>query len=125
MMSPSVHLLLERVIDTPLKLHCVILFAQRSIMRGTASQIAARLSRDIWSTKQALEELAEAGMLLPLPGDREAVYEYQPRQYFEEVLALLVEVYNDPLRRAELHDCVRELARYAPYRADFSQFVRV
>ena len=121
MITPSVHLLLERAIDTPVKLHCVMLFAQRTLTRGTAAQIAVRTSRDIWSTKQALEELAEAEILTRLPVDGEPVYEYAPKRYLEEALVLLVKAYNDPMQRVEVHDYVRELARYAPYRADFGQ----
>jgi hypothetical protein len=123
MMTSSVHLLLERAIDTPVKLQCVISFAQRTLSRGTTAQIAARISRDIWSTKQSLEELTEVGILTTLPFDGEPVYEYAPKRYLEEALALLVEAYNDPLRRVEVHDYVRELALYAPYRADFAQLV--
>ncbi len=123
MMTSTVHLLLERAIDTPVKLQCVISFAQRTLTRGTTAQIAGRISRDIWSTKQALEELAEAGILSTVPCDGEPIYDYTPKRYLNDALVLLVEAYNDPLRRVEVHDYVRELALYAPYRADFGQLV--
>ncbi|MBA3471067.1 MAG: hypothetical protein H0T53_15640 [Herpetosiphonaceae bacterium] len=123
MMTSSVHLLLERAIDTPVKLQCVVSFAQRTLSRGTTAHIAARISRDIWSTKQALEELTEAGILSTVPNDGEPIYEYAPKGYLKDALALLIDDYNDPLRRVEVHDYVRELALYAPYRADFGQLV--
>lgn len=125
MLSPSVHMLLERAIDTPLKLHCVMLFAQRTLTRGTVSQVASRLYRDAWSTRQTLDELMEAGILQAIPSDGEPMYEYRPRLYYNDVLGLLIETYNDPVQRGELHTAITELARYAPYRADFSRMIAI
>jgi hypothetical protein len=116
-------MLLERAIDTPLKLHCVMLFAQRTITSGTTAQVASRLCRDLWSTQQTLDELAEAGILLTLPRQGDTVYEYRPVRYLTDALSLLLEMYNDPVRRDELYNEVRELALYAPYRAHFTRVV--
>jgi hypothetical protein len=125
MLSPSVRMLLERAIDTPLKLHCVMLFAQRTITSGTTAQVASRLCRDHWSTQQTLDELAEAGILLTLPRQGDTVYEYRPVRYLTDALSLLLEMYNDPVRRDELYNEVRELALYAPYRAHFTRVVAI
>ncbi|HEY1016650.1 MAG TPA: hypothetical protein VGE07_28320 [Herpetosiphonaceae bacterium] len=123
MISPRVQLLLEAAIDTPAKLHCVMLFAQRTVSRGTSPQIASRLMRDIWTTRQALEELALAGLLSVTHGDGDPLYEYRPRADYLDALRLLVQTYEDPMSRDMLHQSVNELARYAPYRTDFSRAI--
>ena len=123
MISPPLQGLLEAAIDTPTKLHCVLLFAQRTVSRGTAAQIGSRLARDIWSTRQALEELALSGLFTLLAGDSEPLYEYRPRPEYQEALSLLLQTYNDPLSRDTLHQSVNELARYAPYRTDFTRAI--
>ncbi len=119
MISSSVYMLLEQAIDTPEKLHCVILFAQRTVNQGTAAHIARQLGRDIWSIERALKELSEAGILSVAGEGKSSCYHYQPRAYVVNALELLLQTYNDPILRSEVCDYVRELASYAPYRAHF------
>lgn len=121
MVVHSVEQLLVTAIDTPLKLHCVMVFAQKTISRGTAAQVARRLMRDIWSTQQALEELAAAEVLSVAAVDGEPVYEYKPAAEYVASLRNLVATYEDPVARDSLYESVRELALYAPYRTAFAQ----
>ena len=113
--------LLEHALDSQLKLHCLMLFTQRTLMRATAEQIGVRLSRDRWSVQEALDDLVACEILKPTPGKDGLTYEYTPSSNLAHLLGELTKAYEDPLQRVELYDQLSELAMYAPYRADFTQ----
>jgi hypothetical protein len=115
MIDPMVHRLLEQVIDSPIKLQLFLLYYENPCFEGTASQIANRIYRDIWSTREALRELAEDGLLLASSGS-EPVYRYRPRPEYRESILRLVQTYNEPLERDHIQRAVREIASYARYR---------
>ncbi len=124
MMPPSIHFSLEQVVDTPAKLHCVMLFAQRTITKGTLNHIAQHVGHDIWSIEQAAKELVEAGILQQTDTDLTQL-EYRPKPFFRDALELLTQAYTDPIQRNEIHDYMREISRYAPYRAHFNNVVMI
>lgn len=124
MMPSSIHLLLERVIDTPVKLHCVMLFAQRTITKGTIKHIAQHVGHDIWSIEQSIGELVDAGILQRSEAEIPQ-FVYAPQPYLRDALNLLMVAYSDPMQRSEIHDYVREVSRYAPYRAHFNTILTI
>src|SRR5688572_12537850 len=77
MIDPSVQHLLEQAIDSPIKLQLLLLYYENPRFEGTASQIAERIFRDIWSTRQALCEMSEDGLLFAA-GAGEPIYRYRP-----------------------------------------------
>lgn len=121
MVDPEVQRLLDQAIDTPVKLHLLLLFYENPRMEATPGAIADRLCRDIWSVSQALQELCEDGILLcTTVGRREPVYRYAPNKELVPVIERLVRGYDDPLERGQLQQYIRTLASYAPYRRSSS-----
>jgi hypothetical protein len=115
MVDPIVQRLLEQVIDSPIKLQLLLIFYENPRFEGTAAQIAGRLYRDIWSTRDALSELTEDGLLATVAGG-EPIYRYRPCTEYCEPIFRLVQSYNEPLERDQLQRSLREIASYAPYR---------
>ena len=115
MIDPTVQHLLEQVIDSPIKLQLLLLYDENPRFQGTGSQIAARTYRDIWSTREALRELAEDG-LLSTTGTADPVYSYRPHTEYREPISRLIQCYNEPLERDRLQAALHEIARNAPYR---------
>jgi hypothetical protein len=120
MIDPSVHRLLEQAIDTPIKLQLLLLYYENPRFEGSASQIAERIYRDIWSTREALSEMAEDGLLFAA-GLSEPVYRYWPRPEYREPIFRLAQCYNEPLERDQLQGTLREIASYTAYRRAASQ----
>lgn len=116
MIDPKVQSLLEHVVDSPIKLQLVLLFCEHPRLEGTASQIAERIYRDIWSTREALRELAEDGILYSFGAVGDVVYRYRPQPEHIAAIVQLCQHYNEPLERDQVQHIVREIARYAPFR---------
>lgn len=117
MVDPLVQRLLEKAIDTPVKLHLLLMFHENPRMEATPSALADRICRDIWSITQALHELAEDGVLRhATPSHSEPVYRYAPAAELVEAIHRLITGYDDPLERDKLQRKIRDLATYAPYR---------
>jgi hypothetical protein len=115
MIDSSIRQLLEDVIDTPIKLQLVLLFHENSRLHGTAQQVANRIFRDIWSTREALHELHQDGILSLCSSD-EPNYVYAPSAKYLEPLAQLVQAYNEPFERDQVQHMVREISVNAGYR---------
>ena len=115
MMDTMVQSLLEQAIDTPCKLHLLLIFHENTRMEATAQQLAQRSCRDIWSVTQALKELVEDGVLADTSSSGEPRYSYMPRPEQLEPICRLVRGYDDPLERDRIQSSVRELASYAPF----------
>ena len=113
--DPLIQRLLEQTINSSLKLHLVLLFHEDPHLVGSARQIIQRIFRDIWSTRDALRELAEDGILGVNDCTGELIYSYRPRTEYREPIARLVERYNDPFARDRIHARLRELARDTLY----------
>ncbi|MCL6543564.1 MAG: hypothetical protein K6T87_23760 [Roseiflexus sp.] len=116
MIDQSVRSLLEGVVDTPLKLQLVLMFAERRCLPATAAQVADRIYRDIWSTREALRELAESGVLSETMTKDGPVYAFCPSCELAEPIRRLVQCYNEPLERDLLYRTLREIAGDASYR---------
>lgn len=117
MVDPVVQQLLEQAIDTPVKLHLLLIFHENPRLEATAQAIADRVCRDIWSVSQALDDLAEDGvMLVAATANGGPVYRYAPLAPLQEPIRRLLSGYDDPLERDKLQRSIRDLAAYAPYR---------
>lgn len=117
MVDPMVQQLLEHAIDTPVKLHLLLLFYENPRLESTPRAIADRVCRDIWSVTQALHELAEDGILLrAITTNGDSVYKYAPMSEHIESISRLICGYDDPLERDKLQRSIRDLAAYSPYR---------
>lgn len=116
MLDPLIQHLLEHVIDTPIKLQLLLLYYENPRLEGSAYQIAGRIYRDIWSTCEALNELATDGILCTTTVSGEAFYRYRPRSEYLDAIARLVQSYNEPMERDHLQRSLREIASYTPYR---------
>ena len=115
MIDPSVQRLLEQAIDSPIKLQLLLLFYENPRFEGTATQVAGRTYKDIWSTREALRELAEDGLLCASAAN-DPVYNYRPCPDYREPISRLVQCYNEPLEREQLQRVLHEVARNAPFR---------
>jgi len=114
-LDPLIQRLLVQAINSPLKLHLVLLFHENPRLEGSARQIVQRIFRDIWSTREALRELAHDGILGVSDNAGEPVYSYRPRAEHHAPIARLVERFNDPFARDQIHARLRELARDRQY----------
>ncbi|HEU5011472.1 MAG TPA: hypothetical protein VFT66_02935 [Roseiflexaceae bacterium] len=116
MVDLSVQRLLEQAIDSPLKLQLVLMFCDHPRLEATASHVAERAYRDIWSTSEALQELAEDGILVNTSTHTEPVYRYAPRPEYVEIIQRLYRAYNEPMERDDLQRLVREVGSIASFR---------
>jgi hypothetical protein len=109
--DPLIQRLLVHAINSPIKLHLVLLFHENPRLEGTARQITQRIFRDIWSTGEALRELAQDG-ILGVSGDAgEPIFSYRPHTDYRAPIARLVERFDDPFARDQIHTRLHELAR--------------
>jgi hypothetical protein len=116
MVDLSVQRLLEQAIDSPLKLQLVLMFCEHPRLEATASRVAERAYRDIWSTREALQELAEDGILVNVSTHNEPVYRYDPRPEYVDTIQRLYRAYNEPMERDDLQRIVREIGSIASFR---------
>ena len=116
MVDSAIQRLLETAIDSPIKLHLCLLFDENPRMEGSAVQLANRIYQDIWSTRQALRELAEDGVLHVNGQAGEPIYRYRPRAEHVDAIFRLTQSYNEPIERDAIQRALREVASYAPYR---------
>lgn len=117
MIDPMVQQLLEHAIDSPVKLHLLLVFYENPRLEATPRAIADRICRDIWSVAEALQELAEDGVMVhAATANGDPLYRYGPAVDHLEAIERLINGYNDPLERDLLHRSLRDVAAYAPYR---------
>ena len=115
--DPLIQRLLTQTINSSIKLHLVLLFHENPHMVGSAGQIIQRIFCDIWSTQDALRELADDGILGVEDSAGELVYCYKPRAEHRLAIARLAERFDDPFARDQIHGLLREITGVA-YRRD-------
>ncbi|MBC8162832.1 MAG: hypothetical protein H7Z42_16605 [Roseiflexaceae bacterium] len=108
--------LIEDVIDSPLKLQLLLHFCEYRGGPTTAPQIAQRMYHDMWSTREALCELAQDGVLIESACPDEPTYSYCPRSELLEPILRLYQIYNEPIEREDVQQLVRDASRYASFR---------
>lgn len=116
MIDSHVHQLLEQAIDSPTKLHILLIFHENPQLEASATRMAERSCRDIWSVTQSLHEMAEDGILTTCHAKGDMHFRYRPQPERVEAIRSLVRGYDDPLEREVLHHVLRDIASYAPYR---------
>jgi hypothetical protein len=116
MVDSIIQRLLEKAIDSPIKLQLCLLFDENKRMQGSAAELANRIYRDIWSTREALRELAEDGVLCVSDIGSEPIYTYRPRTEYIDAIFRLSQSYNEPIERDAIQRALREVASYAKYR---------
>jgi len=116
MVDSTIQRLLEKAIDSPIKLQICLLFDENQRMMGSAAELANRIYRDIWSTREALRELAEDGVLCVSDIAGEHIYTYRPRAEYVDAIFRLSQSYNEPIERDAVQRALREVASYARYR---------
>ncbi len=117
MIDPMIQRLLEKAIDTPVKLHLLLIFHENARMEATANVIADRVCRDIWSVSQALDELVEDGVMGRTAGPGGTLsYRYAPHPENHEPIKRLIAGYDDPIERDLLQRLIRDLSTYSAYR---------
>ncbi|KPV49707.1 hypothetical protein SE17_31080 [Kouleothrix aurantiaca] len=116
MLDTCIQHLLEQVIDSPIKLQLCLLFHENPQLHGSASELANRIYRDIWSLREALHELAEDGILSETASGAEPVYGYRPRAERVTALSSLAQSYNEPFERDKIQGLLHDIASYARYR---------
>jgi DNA-binding MarR family transcriptional regulator len=114
MIDPCVRQLLEKAIDSSIKLQFLLLFYEDSRLEMTAQQIANRSYRDIWSTREALQELEQDGILTSST-DEDPRYLYQPRAELVEQIERLMLSYNEPIERDGIQHMLREVSKDASF----------
>ncbi len=116
MVDSTIQRLLEMAIDSPIKLQLCLLFDENQRMKGSAGELANRIYRDIWSTREALRELADDGVLCMSDIAGEPIYTYRPRAEYVDAIFRLAQSYNEPIERDAIQRALREVASYARYR---------
>ena len=117
MIDPTVLSLIESAIESPVKLHLLVMFHENQRLEATASAVADRVCRDIWSVSEALAELAADGVLMQAAtAHGEPVYRYGPTPELLPVLERLMRSYDDPLERDLIQRAIREQADLALFR---------
>jgi predicted transcriptional regulator len=117
MLDSSIQQLLEKAVDSPIKLQLCLLLYENRQLEGSATQFANRLYRDIWSVREALRQLTEDGILTATSSQGgEPIYAYRPRPEYADSIFQLAHNYNEPLERDKIQRALREIASYAPYR---------
>ncbi|NJM05107.1 hypothetical protein HC891_01045 [Candidatus Gracilibacteria bacterium] len=118
MLDPLVQRLLEQVVDSPVKLHLLLLFHENPRLEASAVKMAERTCRDIWSVTAALEELVADGVMRSVAqaGYHETTFRYAPRPEIVESIRRLVRGYDDPIERDYLQRVLRDLSAYASVR---------
>lgn len=117
MVEQTLQHLIETVIDSPVKLHLLLIFHEQPRNEVSAAAMAERACRDIWSVSDALDELAADGALVRLPATNgHHLYRYQPATALIEPILTLLRAYDDPMKRDAIQRAIRTSADYAPFR---------
>ncbi len=116
MIDSSVQNLLEKAIDSSIKLQLVLMFYENPRMEGSAGQIAQRIFRDIWSTNDALQELTADGILASIGEPRDPVFRYRPLPEYIEPIFRLNQSFNEPMERDRVQLVLRQVAGDALFR---------
>jgi hypothetical protein len=116
MIDSSIRQLLEEAINSPIKLQLLLLFYENQRLQLDPQQAANRTYRDIWSTREALHELHQDGILALAETIDGPCYDYRPQQEQIDRIAQLVQCFNEPIERDSIHHALREIASNAGYR---------
>ena len=113
-------LLLPGMIDAPLKLQLLLLFYRHPRYCGDSRSLSEWLREEPWAVKESLEALSEAGFLGRVESSRRTSYRLEPSPEHWDTLEQLVITYEDPLRRDQIYELLRQADRERQFLASLA-----
>jgi hypothetical protein len=109
MIDLNVQILLEKAINSRTKLQLLQIFYENPSAGKKVSELVQRCCRDLWSVRDALDEMAEDGILvIGRTVGGEQIYYYSPTVEDYPVIEELMRSYDDPLERDTIFHMVHE-----------------
>ena len=115
------HLITPHLLDSRLKLHLLLQYFIHPGLALTSTTMSDRLRENPWAIAEALDELAQSGLLARHGGDAAAIYRLGIRPEYRRATELLVDAFNDPLRRDFIYAQVNTAHRERQYHRWFSE----
>ena len=104
------------LVDSPLKLHLLLLFYRNPRLSSTAERLSEWLRECPWGIEAAVEALADAGFLARVAQRGRLQYRLEPSGEWWTLLERLATYYDDPLRRDDVYVRVRAADRERQFR---------
>lgn len=105
------HLLVPHLLDSRLKLHLLLHYWIHPTLALSAGALSERLRENPWALADALNELADAGLLARRATDDGIAFQLGVQHEHRLALHLLVETFNDPLLRDLIYTGVHNACR--------------
>ncbi len=109
-------LIVPGLVDSPLKLHLLLLFYRNPRLSSTAGGLSEWLRECPWGIEAAVEALADAGFLARVAQRGRIQYRLEPSREWWTLLERLATYYDDPLRRDDVYAQVRAVDRERQFR---------
>ena len=109
-------LIVPGLVDSPLKLHLLLLFYRNPRLSSTAGGLSEWLRECPWGIEAAAEALADAGFLSRVAQRGRIQYRLEPSREWWTLLERLATYYDDPLRRDDVYVRVRAADRERQFR---------
>ena len=122
MIDLNVQILLEKAINSRTKLQLLQIFYENPSAGKKVSELVQRCCRDLWSIREALDEMAEDGILVigrTVGGDQ--IYYYSPTVEDYPVIEELMRSYDDPLERDTIFHMVHEFTELTSLHTTFDR----
>jgi hypothetical protein len=113
-------LLTPGMVDAPLKLQLLLLFYRHPRYCGDTRSLSEWLREGPWAVKESLEALSEAGLLGCIEAGGRTSYRLEPSLEHWDILEQLVICYDDPLRRDQIYELLRQADRERQFRASLA-----
>jgi hypothetical protein len=110
-------LIVQGLVDSPLKLQLLLLFYRHPRLCSEARRLIDWLHESPWAIEAALEALAMAGLIARSEEQGRIKYRLELNTALGQRLDRLAICYDDPLRRDEIYMLVREADRERVFRA--------
>jgi hypothetical protein len=108
------------MIDAPLKLQLLLLFYRHPHYCGDSWSLSEWLREGPWAVKESLEALSEAGFLGSVESSGRTSYRLEPSPEHWDTLEQLVVTYEDPLRRDQVYELLRQADRERQFLASLA-----
>ncbi|HEY3230358.1 MAG TPA: hypothetical protein VGJ87_14145 [Roseiflexaceae bacterium] len=109
-------LIVPGLVDSPLKLHLLLLFYRHPRLSCAAGNLSEWLRECPWEIEEAAEALADAGFLARAEQHGRIQYRLEPSREWWTLLECLATCYDDPLRRDDIYARVRAADRERQFR---------
>jgi len=110
-------LLTPGCVDSPLKLHLLLVFLHHPTITGDVEKLNRWLHAPPWDVENALEELVEVGLLIYDFDADGRNYRLPIHTKYRPVLSSLSICYNDPFQRDTIYATVREVYQEQQFQA--------